>query len=53
MQIAFYDKHVVWRSIPIVAMGNKDIMTEGRQRLHGVVETILWKSECSRDGVLS
>jgi CheY-like chemotaxis protein len=42
-------KHAAWRSIPIVVMTNKDITTDDRQRLHGFVETVLRKSEYSRD----
>ena len=46
-------KHVAWRSIPTVVMTNKDITTDDLQRLHGFVETVVRKSEYSRDELLS
>jgi CheY-like chemotaxis protein len=46
-------KHAAWRSIPIVVMTGKDITTDDRQRLHGVAETVLRKSEYSRDELLN
>jgi CheY-like chemotaxis protein len=46
-------KHPEWRSIPIVVMTNKDITSEDRQRLNGFVETVLRKSEYSRDELLN
>ena len=45
--------HAAWRSIPIVVMSAKDITTEDRQRLHGLAETVLSKSEYSRDELLN
>jgi PAS domain S-box-containing protein len=46
-------KHAAWRSIPIVVMTNKDITTDDLQRLHGFVETVLRKSEYSREELLN
>jgi CheY-like chemotaxis protein len=46
-------KHAAWRSIPVVVMTNKDITTDDLQRLHGFVETVVRKSEYSRDELLN
>jgi signal transduction histidine kinase/CheY-like chemotaxis protein/CHASE3 domain sensor protein len=46
-------KHVAWRSIPTVVMTQKDITTDDLQRLHGFVETVVRKSEYSRDELLN
>ena len=46
-------KHAAWRLIPIVVMTAKDITTEDRQYLHGPVETVVRKSEDSRDELLN
>ncbi len=49
---AFADRvrtHPEWRSIPIVVVTSHDLTGEERRRLNGYVETILQKTECTKD----
>jgi CheY-like chemotaxis protein len=46
-------KYTAWRPIPIVFMTGKDITTNDRQRLHGLMDTALRTSEDSREEVLN
>jgi len=50
--LSFADRvrtHPEWRSIPIVVVTSHDLTGEERRRLNGYVETILHKTECTRD----
>jgi CheY-like chemotaxis protein len=46
-------KYTAWRPIPIVVMTGKDITTNDRQRVHGLMETALRTSEDSREELLN